>query len=130
MLVLPDSSLFITLMRLGFDPAETLLAHYDSTSLATCGMVRVEVMRGMRSSLAQRNLWAFLDVMINVPTTNSLWDQAARLGQRLARHGVTLKGPDLIIATCALHVGAAVATLDSDFQHVPDLTVLRPDWLV
>lgn len=129
MLVLPDSSLFIALLRHGFDPSETLLAHYESTSLATCGMVRVEVMRGLHPSRAQRNLWAFMNVMINVPTTNHLWEQAAALGQRLRSNGITLKGPDLIIATCALHVGAAVATLDSDFERVPGLTVLRPDWM-
>jgi predicted nucleic acid-binding protein len=43
--------------------------------------------------------------------------------------GQTIKGPDLIIAACALQAGAAVATLDSDFDHVPGLIVLRPEWL-
>jgi len=129
MLVLPDSGVFITSIRRGIDPAEVLLAQYESTSLATCGMVRVEVMRGLRPSKMERNLSAFMDVMIHVATTNVLWERAALLGQRMRMGGLTIKGPDLIIAACALQGGAAVATLDSDFDHVPGLTVLRPEWL-
>jgi len=129
MLVMPDSSLFVALMKRRLDPAETLLAHYESPSLATCGMVRVEVMRGLRPSVAQRNLSAFMDVMINVLTTNALWNQAALLGQRMMMEGITIKGPDLIIASCALQASAAVITLDSDFSRVPGLIALRPEWL-
>ena len=67
--------------------------------------------------------------MVNVVTTHVLWDQAAHLGQRMMLGGITIKGPDLIIAACALHAGAAVVSMDSDFSRLPGLTALRPEWL-
>lgn len=129
MLLMPDSSLFIRLIKRGFDPAQALLSHYDAEALATCGMVRVEVLRGLRLPKLHDGVSGFMDVMQNVITTNLLWERAAALGRRMMLNGVTIKGPDLIIAASALQIGAAVLTLDSDFERVPGLHVEHPEWI-
>ena len=62
--------------------------------------------------------------MAFVPTSNKLWQQATELAWSLDRQGRTMQVTDLLIATHALHVDAAVLTFDSDFGNVPSLEVL------
>ena len=46
--VLVDSNVYIGLLRRGFDPVAVLGPWAGSTDVATCGMVRLEVERGLR----------------------------------------------------------------------------------
>jgi len=68
----------------------------------------------------------FFDVMRNVPTTEKVWALATDLAWKLDREGIALPAQDLLIASCALHIGAAVLSDDAHFLHIPELTVLRP----
>lgn|GEM_PF-5083407 len=52
------------------DPVKTLGAWAGESDLPTCGMVRVEVLRGLKIPRVRDWLAAFFDVMINVPSTN------------------------------------------------------------
>jgi|JI8StandDraft_1071087.scaffolds.fasta_scaffold69790_4 predicted nucleic acid-binding protein len=127
--VIIDSCAFIGLLRNGLDPAQVLLTHFDPTDLHTCGMIRVEVLRGVRVEKVAKRLGEFMDVMCNVPADNRLWNEAAVLGRKLGAMGVTMHGPDLIISTCAMHAGATVVTHDADFTRVPGLRVISPPWM-
>ncbi len=120
-LVLVDSSIFITLSRQRLDPAVEILEHIDLTDLATCGMVRFEVIRGIALPKARQKMESFFDVMQNVPTDNKLWEEACELGWQVTR----MPAQDIIIAACALRVGAAVLTHDGHFDHIPGLRVLH-----
>lgn len=122
--ILVDSSVYIRLMRRRLDPVAVLFEHYDTVNLVTCGMVRLEVMRGMREPRAAERLEDFFAIMQYVSTDDRLWREATDLAWRIDRAGQTIQATDALIAASALRKGASVLTLDSDFQRVPGLHVL------
>jgi predicted nucleic acid-binding protein len=124
--VLVDSNVYIGLLRRRVDPVKCLGQWIGHNDLATCGMVRLEVERGIRVPKVRRILGDFFDVMRHVPTTEKIWASAADLAWKLDRQGITLPAQDLLIASCALNIGAAVLSDDAHFLQVPELTVLRP----
>ena len=124
--VLIDSNVFINLMKRRGDPAPWLYRWAGVRNLAICGMVRVEVLRGVKSPNAYRRLNVFMDVMVNVPTSNGLWDQAAALAWKLDRQGLVIPGTDIVIAASAIAIGAAVLTSDAHFSRIDGLRVIAP----
>ncbi|MEO7933872.1 MAG: PIN domain-containing protein [Chthoniobacterales bacterium] len=110
-------------MRKGLDPAETLTQTVSLTDLATCGMVRLEVLRGVKNPRVRDKLSSFFDVLQNVPTDNRLWEEAASLAWKLDRVGRVLPAQDILIAASAMRVGAVVLTADAHFQNIPGLRV-------
>jgi predicted nucleic acid-binding protein len=47
-------------------------------------------------------------------------------GVKLDRQGITIPGPDLVIAASALRLGAAVMTSDAHFNRIEGLRVIAP----
>lgn len=130
--VMIDSNVFIDLMKRHRDPAPLLYLWAGVRNLAICGMVRVEVLRGVKSPKAYALLNDFMDVMVNVPSTNRLWEQAVALAWKLDRKGLVIPGTDVVIAACALEIGAAVMTSDAHFSKIEGLRVIAPprDWFL
>lgn len=124
--VLVDSNVFIDLMKHRGNPAPWLYQWAGSRNLAICGMVRMEVLRGVKSSKAYNSLCSLMDVMVNVPTTDRLWDEAARLAWKLDRRGVVIPGTDVIIAASAMRISADVLTSDAHFSRIEGLRVIAP----
>ena len=122
---LVDSSFFIDRLRAGLDPLEELAAASDEWELLTCGVVQVEILRGMKHKKAHQRMAEFLDCMLYVPTLNATWERARQLAWEMDRRGKFMQVTDLLIATCALAADAAVLTFDSDFSRVPGLRVIR-----
>ncbi len=120
-----DSNVFIGLMRRGLDPAATLTQTVSLTDLATCGMVRLEVLRGVKNPRVRDKLSDFFDVLQNVPTDNWLWEEAASLAWKLDRVGRVLPAQDILIAASAMRVGAVVLSADAHFQNIPGLRVRK-----
>ena len=75
-LVLVDSCVFITLLRERRDPAVELLQRTSLDDLATCGMVCMEVLRGLKIPKVKTRLTEFFGVLQNVPTDNRIWQEA------------------------------------------------------
>lgn len=124
--ILVDSNVYIGLLRRGLDPVQVLGAWADTTDLATCGMVRLEVERGLKIERVRRHLKVFFDVLVMIPTGNTTWAHATKLAWSLDRHGITLPAQDCLIAACAQSIVAAVLTDDHHFDHIPGLKILRP----
>jgi predicted nucleic acid-binding protein len=122
-LILPDSNIYITAVRAGRDPFQQFVPGLDEREFATCGMVMLEVCRGLRDPTLLRRFRERFAVMIFLPTTNVVWERAIQLAWSLDRQGVVLPAQDLLIAACALHAGATVLTADAHFQAVPGLSV-------
>jgi predicted nucleic acid-binding protein len=120
---LVDSNVFISLLRRGLDPAATLTETVSSTDLATCGMVRMEVLRGIKNPRVRDGLAGFFDVLQNVPTDNRLWEEAATVAWKLDRTGKILPAQDVLIAVSAMRIGAVVLTADRHFEEIPGLRV-------
>jgi predicted nucleic acid-binding protein len=123
-LVLPDSNVYIGAVRAGRDPFRQLASVIEEWEFATCGMVVLEVCRGLRDPAVLQRFRERFAVMLYLATGNSAWERAAQLAWSLDRRGVVLPAPDLLIAACALQADAAVLTADAHFQAIPGLRVI------
>jgi len=119
---LVDSNVFIALTRSNQDFAGWLGSRLED--IYTCGMVRLEVLRGMKNPGERDDMTAFFSVLCNVPTDNRLWEAAAELGWKLDLAGHTIPAQDVLIAACALRAGVPVLTADSNFDAIPGLMVI------
>lgn len=126
-LILPDSNIYISALRAGNDPFPALAAamERDDTELVTCGMVVMEVCRGLRESKLLERFRERFRIMIYLPSSPQTWERATQLAWSLDRQGRTLPAQDLLIAACALHAGAAVYTHDAHFDEIPGLQVIH-----
>ena len=123
--MLVDSTIYIDLLRRGEDVQFLLRPALVGGQLFVCGVVRAEVLRGIRSVVVRDELSELFDLMMEVPTDTRVWRKATDLAWTLDRRGVVLPLTDLVIASCALVVGAAVVTNDPHFSQIPGLTVTR-----
>jgi len=124
--VLIDSNVFIALLKRRMDPAAVLLDWCGRGNLVTCGMVRVEVLRGLSIPKAYERISAFMDAMLNVPSDARVWEAANELAWKLDRKGWVIPATDHIIAASALKIGAAIMTSDTHFSKVDGLQVISP----
>lgn len=126
--VLVDSNVYIDLLRARKDVVATLYdwAEEQERNLAICGMIRLEVLRGLKSLAAFRSVSALMDVMINIPSDSRLWSDATDLAWSLDRQGMVIPGPDAVIAASAMRAGAAVMTSDAHFSRIEGLSVIAP----
>jgi predicted nucleic acid-binding protein len=108
-------------MKQGRDPMRELQSIGLVRDLATCGIVRCEVARGLRDAALVRKFQARWDVMLYVPTDNSLWADAELTAWKLSRIGQNIPLTDIVIACCARRIGAVVLTYDKHFSHIPGI---------
>lgn len=121
-----DSNVYIDLLRASRDPIKVIGEWSGSRNLATCGMVRMEVLRGVKAPRSYQKLSTFMDVMINVRSGDSFWDEATALAWQLDRKGQVIPTQDIIIAACTMRIGAAILTSDEHFQVISGLEVIAP----
>lgn len=124
-LLLVDSSIYIDLLRAGRNPGDELRSCLESGSLLTCGIIRLEVLRGIRHEGVRGWMEGLFDEMTSCPLDEKLWIDAARLAWGLDCRGTVLPVPDVAIAACALRAGAVVVSRDPHFRQIPDLAVLE-----
>ncbi len=126
--VLVDSNVYIDLFNARKDVVAVLVdwAEERDRNLAICGMIRLEVLRGVKSLKAFQRLSSLMDVMINIRTDNNLWTEATDLAWSLDRKGKIIPGPDAIIAAAALRTGSMVMTSDKHFSLIEGLRVIAP----
>ena len=123
-MILIDSCIFIEHLRAGRDPAQEF-AHYAQTyDIATCGVIRCEVLRGMRTPKARAALAAYFDCLLYIPTLNTVWEATEELLWQTDRRGFKIPLTDAVIAACAMKTGGAVLTHDKHFKAIPGLRVL------
>lgn len=122
--VLVDSCVFIGLLREGRNPGYELSRHAGDRDLLICGMIRLEVCRGIVQPAIRKRTEQFMNIMLNVRTDNRLWLEATELGWNLDRRGFTLPATDLLIASCAMRVWACVLSYDEYFRMIPGLEVV------
>jgi predicted nucleic acid-binding protein len=123
--ILPDSSIFIRDLQAGRDPFLRFAPHPDACEFATCGAVVSEVCRGVRDPVLLRRVRQRFELMVHIPASKVIWERVTQLAWALDRRGIVLPATDLLIATCALHVSAAVYTHNANFKNIPGLEVIR-----
>ncbi|MBI2948620.1 MAG: PIN domain-containing protein [Verrucomicrobia bacterium] len=123
--VLADSSFYIRWLRNRQDPLRALALAAAARDVAVCGVVRCEVGRALRQPDTRKRFRACWDVMINVPTDNRLWDEVERTLWDLDRQGRVLPLTDVVIACCAMRIGAVVLTFDHHFSEIPGVRAVN-----
>ena len=124
--VLIDSNVYIEVIRAGLDPVAEIGRRYGPDDVVSCGVVKAEVLRGIKGPRPLEAMQCFFAVTKTVATSGSLWNEVWQLAWQLDREGKVLPLQDLVIACCARRVGAAVMTRDAHFKNVPGLEVLEP----
>jgi predicted nucleic acid-binding protein len=123
-LVLIDSNIYIGCLNAGLDPVKELTRRVSLDDIACCGVVKAEVLRGIRGPKQRERFEEFFGVTQMIGTPASLWDEVWHLAWKLDRQGKILPLQDIVIACCALRAGAVVATRDKHFREIPDLRVI------
>jgi predicted nucleic acid-binding protein len=123
--VLVDSCWYITTAKTGGNPLAILKSIAQVRDVATCGIIRCEVARGLRSPKVLREFQAAWDVMLYVPTDNKMWQEIEGLIWQLDRTlGGALPLADIIIAACARRIGAVVLTFDAHLGKIPGIVAV------
>ncbi len=120
-MILVDSTLYVDWLRRRIDFPRLLEPWVRSRSLWLCGVIRVEVIRGILNPNQKTRVEEFFDLIPDIPTDPDLWHDVTSLAWKLDRDGKALPLTDLIISAGALKVGAKVVTFDRHFLEVPGL---------
>lgn len=128
-----DSNVYIHFLKKNLDPLQHLATWADPAEFLTCGMVRMEVERGIRSEKMRARFTDFFDLLRFVPTSNRIWANATELAWVLDRRGTVLPAQDVLIAAHAFKFGGAILTSDRHFYEIPGVKVYDPseefeDW--
>jgi predicted nucleic acid-binding protein len=105
------------------DVRQQLLPALRAGDLYNCGIVRAEVLRGMKNPRLKADMEAFFDITPEVPTDAKLWRQVSDLGWELGRSGKWPPVTDLAIAACALRIRATLISPDAHFEDIPGLSL-------
>ena len=120
-MLLVDSTLYIDLLRAREDPVQALRPWLLHEEVLCCGVIRCEVLRGVVSEKIRARMRELFEEMSSVDIDNTIWDETAHLAWTLDRRGAVLPLTDLVIACCAMRVGATVISSDEHFKKIPSL---------
>lgn len=104
-----------------------LLQRLNQTGdLTISAFTRLEVVQGMRDHERERTM-ALLDSFITQPIDYQAADMAGEWIRTYRARGVTLSGPDALIAASAVQAGAALVTTNARHFPMAELSVLAVD---
>jgi len=101
--VLIDTSIWIDALRQA-GPANMraeLAVLMEKGEAAWCAAVRLELWSGIRDQRERRVLRQFGSVLLDLPITGEVWEQAIALAEKSRGKGQTFPYPDLIIFACS-----------------------------
>jgi len=102
-------------------------------SLATCALIRLEILYSARSAKDYEQLAAELSGLHELPCGTDEIERALEVQRALSKRGGlfhrSVKIPDLVIAACAEHAGAIVWHYDEDFDRVAEVTGQSTEWI-
>lgn len=91
----------------------------------TCAPVQTELLVGAKDEAALKKLTELLEGLYDLPVEHSTWNNAAKLGFRLRRQGLSVPLPDLLIAQVALHHALTLWHLDEHYELMREHTGLQ-----
>ena len=114
-------------LRRGFDEALV------DGELATCDMVRLELLHSARNVTEFREIRDELAALPDCRIDSEQWSRALWVYERLSAQGGTaqraVKHPDLLIAAAAEAAGIAVLHYDEDYDRIAAVTGQATRWL-
>jgi predicted nucleic acid-binding protein len=101
--------------------------------VASCGMVRLELLYSARNASEFTSLRDELDALPNCPIGTEEWQRALEVYERLAHQGGlhhrAVRHPDLLIAAAAESAGIPVLHYDEDYDRIAAITGQDVRWL-
>jgi hypothetical protein len=130
---LADTSAWVLTRAVGGE----LRAHFDEDvvdgQVATCDMVRLELLYSTRSVNEFTSLRLELDALPSCPIGVERWLRALEVYERLAcqggLHHRAVRHPDLLIAAAAEASGIPVLHYDQDYDRIAAITGQEVRWL-
>jgi predicted nucleic acid-binding protein len=130
---LADTSAWVWTRAVGGE----LRAEFDEAvvdgQVATCDMVRLELLYSTRKPTEFTSLRIELDALPNSQIGVQQWKRALEVYERLARQGGlhhrAVRHPDLLIAAAAEASGIPVLHYDEDYDRVAAVTGQEVRWL-
>lgn len=123
--VLIDSSVYIDWLRRRHDFVRELQPWLVSGTLFQCGVIRVEVLRGIREPRQRARMDQIFEIASEVQLSPVFWDRVLGLALRLDRAGLMVPIPDLVVAQAAIDTEAVLVSLDGHFERIPGLRTSR-----
>jgi len=120
-----DSSIYVDWLRARVEMGRLLEPWLQTRSIATCGVVRAEVVRGILTPAQRERVQEFFDLVEDVPTDGKTWREVTDLAWGLDRRGIVVPLTDLVIANCAQRAGATLISTTAHFSRIPGLAVAR-----
>ncbi|MCX7011954.1 MAG: PIN domain-containing protein [Candidatus Sumerlaeota bacterium] len=121
-----DTSIWIEYFRRGADPIRAdVNSLIDQDRIVLCGVVEMELLRGLRSHEAGRIKEAFRAFRFVETLREDFVSAGERMGA-LRRKGVTIPSSDALIGAICVREGLALLTLDDHFKHLPEVKRLAP----
>ncbi len=101
--------------------------------LATCDMVRLELLYSARNAQEFAEIRDELDALVDCPIREEQWQRALWVYEQLSAQGGahqrSVKHPDLLIAAAAEGAGMAVVHYDEDYDRIAEVTGQPTRWL-
>lgn len=104
-----------------------------ANTIATCSLVRLEILYSARSAKDYDQLSAELLALQELPCGDAELDRALFVQRQLAHQGGlhhrSVKIPDLIIAASAEAAGAVLWHYDEDYDRIAEITGQPAEWI-
>lgn len=130
---LADTSAWVWTRTIGGE----LRARFDENlvegQIATCDMVRLELLYSTRNAVEFTGLRSELDALPDCPIGVEHWARALEVYEQLAHHGGlhhrAVRHPDLLIAAAAEAANIPVLHYDEDYDRIAAITGQDAQWL-
>jgi predicted nucleic acid-binding protein len=130
---LADTSAWVWTRAVGGELRDAFDDDLVEGRIATCDMVRLELLYSARNAAEFTSLRHELDALPNCPIGVNEWERALAVYEQLAcqggLHHRSVRHPDLLIAAAAEAAGIAVLHYDEDYDRIARITGQNVSWL-
>jgi len=119
--ILVDTTIWIEFFRGRSKMADHFEMLLKEDVVCTCGIVKFEVLQGIKSEGEKNKIFSILESLPYVEMTKKLWQRAAELSISGKQKGVNLPLSDIFIAAIAIENDLSIYTLDNHFTQIPNL---------
>jgi predicted nucleic acid-binding protein len=130
---LADTSAWVWTRTVGGELRQAFDEAIVEGEIATCDMVKLELLYSARNTREFVSLRSELDALPHCPIGREQWQRALVVYERLADQGGvhhrSVKHPDLLIAAAAEAAGITVLHYDEDYDRIAAITGQQVEWL-
>ena len=130
---LADTSAWVWTRAVGGELRAAFDEEVIDGQVATCDMVRLELLYSTRNATEFTSLRIELDALPNCDLGVDQWQRALEVYERLARRGSlhhrAVRHPDLLIAAAAEASGIPVLHYDEHYDRIAAITGQQAPWL-